>query len=49
MYEKRGQSEQAHEIRSKIKQAKAAHVRAPKRVDFYNPTPAMIEDGKKNG
>ncbi|KAF0694410.1 Aste57867_14707 [Aphanomyces stellatus] len=48
-----GNAKSAQELRGKIEQAKAAVASAratpPPRVDFFNPTPEMIEDGKKNG
>ncbi|RHY23659.1 hypothetical protein DYB32_009100 [Aphanomyces invadans] len=49
MYEQSGKVEEAKELRQKIDQAKAAIRARPPRVDFMNPTPEMIEDGKKNG
>ncbi|CAK4666266.1 hypothetical protein LEN26_015105 [Aphanomyces euteiches] len=50
MYEQNGSHKQASELREKIKQVKdATRAPPPRRVDFFNPTEAMIEDGKKNG
>lgn len=47
--EKNGQEKHAKEIRDKIEQAKQIRQRQQKQVDFFNPTPEMIEDGKKQG
>jgi hypothetical protein len=49
MYEQHGKLQEAQELRQKIEQAKASTRALPPRVDFFNPTAEMIEDGKKNG
>ncbi|KDO29270.1 hypothetical protein SPRG_05450 [Saprolegnia parasitica CBS 223.65] len=49
MYEAKGEFESARELQAKIDEAKAAATRGPAPVDFYNPTPDMIADGKANG
>lgn len=49
MCESKGQADYAKEIRGKIEQAKMARQRRLKQIDFFHPTPEMIEDAKKNG
>ncbi|OQS05952.1 hypothetical protein THRCLA_01972 [Thraustotheca clavata] len=49
MYEAKGDLKSAKDLQDKIDEAKAAVTRKPSYVDFYNPSPEMIQDGKKNG
>lgn len=47
--ESKGHDEYAKEIRDKIEQAKLGRQRRLKQIDFFNPSPEMIEDAKQNG
>lgn len=47
--EAKGETKHAQEIRDKVEATKQARMRRRKEVDFFHPTPEMIEDAKKQG